>query len=428
MKTNMERIKKSYSFFVKQSASNAKFSIKNIAEATGWSVSTVRTYITKKWRSFLTIDDGQYCINPTEFLYSEDEYGRMMSQVQIYSSDPYKPQLNATVESLVQKARDSAILAVDVYNRPMTSFRSQGFTVMMIIAWTSLLHAIFENEGTDYYYRENGNYKTIDGDKKAWELSTCLDNYKQISQPIIANVRMFIILRNKIEHRFSPIFDFDICGECQALLLNFEELITNKFGNYYSLSSTLSIPLQCISAKNQWQYETAKQLHCNHYKVLKKFIESYRETLPDDIYGDMKYSFRVYLIPKIGNHKSSSDLAMEFIKYDPSQPEQFASLEKGITLIKEKRVQVANQGRFKPSQVCQQVTQRLGKPFKVGLHTKAWKFYKVRASGHQADGCVHLYCQYDEPHKDYVYTQEWVDFLVKKLADEDEYEQILSVK
>lgn len=300
---------------------------------------------------------------------------------------------------------------------------------MMVIAWTSLLHAIFEQKGVDYfYYDKEGTTKIVEGDNKAWELSKCIKEYKELSNPVRENIQLFILLRNKIEHRFAPLFDLDICGECQALLLNFEELITLQFGNYYSLNSTLSIPLQVITTRTSWQYEASKKLQSKHYNELKNFVDVYRAGLSEEVFSDSRYSFKVYLVPKTGNHRSSSDIAIEFIKYDPSHPEQFESIEKDIALIKEKRVQVANQGLFKPSDVSKQVKQRLGKPFNVTLHTKAWKYYKVRKQGYQPDGCKTEYCQFDEPHKDYVYTQAWIDYLINVLSDDEEYLRVKSFK
>ena len=429
MKENNEKLQLSYYFFKDKAEKNEQFCIKEIAEKTKWNISTVRTYIGKKWKPFLVNKGSHYYINKVKFTYSEEEYLRMMSQVQRYSSNPYKPDLEETVEELVNKAREAAILSIDIYNRPMTVFRTQGFTVMMIIAWTSLLHAIFEKLKINYFYYDSNSCPVIiDGDKKAWELSKCIEEYKELSNAVKENIKMFISLRNKIEHRFAPLFDLDICGECQALLLNFEELITKDFGIYYSLNTTLSIPMQLINTRPDWKNEIIKQVQSRHYNELKQFIDDYRSGLSDEIYLDNKYCFRVYLIPKVGNHRSSSDKAIEFIKYDPSQPESFINVEKEVTLIKEKTVQVANQGYLKPSDVCKKVKEQIDRDFKINLHTKAWKYYKVRKKGHQAAGCKTEFCHYDEPHKDYIYTKKWVDFLVEKLKDDQEYENIKLVR
>ena len=53
------------------------------------------------------------------------------------------------------------MLAVDVYNKPATSFKSGAYIVLMVIAWTSLLHAIFERRKTPYFYRNPQRFKLL---------------------------------------------------------------------------------------------------------------------------------------------------------------------------------------------------------------------------------------------------------------------------
>lgn len=45
---------------------------------------------------------------------------------------------------LLEKSQDSALSAVEIYNKHRTTFRSSGYIVLMSIAWTSLLHAVSE--------------------------------------------------------------------------------------------------------------------------------------------------------------------------------------------------------------------------------------------------------------------------------------------
>ena len=44
------------------------------------------------------------------------------------------------------------------------------------------------------------------------------------------------------------------------------------------------------------------------------------------------------MIPKVGNHVESSDLAVEFIKYDPDNEIENTSYENLLVLIRDKRV------------------------------------------------------------------------------------------
>ncbi len=421
----LDKFRASYQFFLKMQNEGKSFLNEDIAEATGWSNSTVKTYRTKKWSDILISSADKHFFADVS-AYTEDAFVRMMSQNYKQSIEPFKPELTEQVEELVNKARDSAILSIDIYNRPIAAFRSQGYIVMMIIAWTALFHAIYEMTGTDYFYKEkDGSDKIIDGDKKAWELDSCIDKCgNMLSDAVKRNLKLFISLRNKIEHRYVPAFDFDVFGECQAMLLNFESLITEKFGSYYALNNSLSFPLQVSSVRQSAQAEVMKKIQSIHYNELKQYVETYRSSLDDGIYSDSQYSFRVFLIPQLGNHKSSSDCAVEFVKYDPDNPNEFETIKKDIALIKEKRVPVANQGKHKPQMVCDELSKQLGTNISVSLHTQAWKFYNVRNQGKQADGCNTKYCQFDEAHKDYVYTQAWIDFLSDKFSVPDELERV----
>ena len=265
--TKADKIRASYQFFLKMQNEKKTFSSDDIAKATGWSSSTIKTYKTKKWADILTILPNKH-FSADVSTYTEEAYVRMMSQNYKQSVEPFKPELPEQVEELVVKARDSAILAIDIYNRPIAAFRSQGYIVMMVIAWTALFHAIYELEKTDYFYKnKDDSYKLINGDKKAWELDSCLDKCgNMISHAAKENLRLFISLRNKIEHRYVPAFDLDVFGECQAMLLNFEDLITKKFGSYYALNNSLSFPLQVSSVRGNAQTKALKKIQSEHYE------------------------------------------------------------------------------------------------------------------------------------------------------------------
>lgn len=428
MKEKDDKIGKSYKFFLENEESKKGFTIKELADATGWSEVTAKTYLSKKWDSILEKKGNEYFVKNIS-KYSKDEYTKLMSQKNKNSQDPFKPELEEDIERLVIKARESALLALDIYNRPATMFKSEGFIVMMIIAWTSLLHAIFHKKGIKYNYTDvNGNDEYLDGDLKAWELSTCIKNfYKEDNSSIKRNLEFMIGLRNKIEHRFAPKIDNHVGGECQALLLNFDELLITEFGNYYALKDLMVFPLQTSNLRNAERTEVIKKFQGKHYDQIKEYIETYRESLSNDIYNDPKYSFRVYLVPKTGNHKNSSDMSMEFVKYNPENPDEIAAQKQLVTLIKEKIVKTGNPDGLKPKQVVELVAKKINKKFNVHQHTQAWKHYKIRSSKFTKNH-LNEYCYSDAVHEDYVYTPAWVDFLIRKLSNDDEYTKVTSYK
>ena len=58
---------------------------------------------------------------------------------------------------LLKKSREAALAAVQIFNNPNISFKSESYVVLMIIAWTYLLHAYFRNQRIEYrYFRQNG--------------------------------------------------------------------------------------------------------------------------------------------------------------------------------------------------------------------------------------------------------------------------------
>jgi hypothetical protein len=114
----------------------------------------------------------------------------------------------------------------------------------------------------------------------------------------------------------------------------------------------------------------------------------------------------------LGNHRDSSDIAIEYVKFDPNNSEEMAKYQKFIVGIKEKIIQVANQGKYKPSDVLRIIKEKTEQKKGMNWHTRMWKNHEVRPT---PKNCKTQYCQYDEPHKDYIYTDAWIDFLIKNI-------------
>lgn len=334
---------------------------------------------------------------------------------------------------LLEKSKDSALLAVEIYNKPRTEFRTGGFVVMMHIAWTSLFHAIFERENIMYYYKKNSiHYETIDGDYKAWELSTCLKKYNStIKDPVEKNLQFLIKLRNKIEHRFAPLLDQDVFGECQANLINYEQLLEKEFGEKHIINENLVFSLQFSNILHKKQQKSIKVKQTNDYKELKTFVDSYRSKLDKSTLNSMNYNFKVYLLPKVGNHEKSSDFTLEFILYDITNEEEMEKYQKFLVAIKENRVIVDG---LTPSEVANAVYEalkdKMPKDWMFNAsshHAKCWQYYKIRPSTNSKtpENTKSQYCKYFKPYKQYIYTEQWKNFLIKKLKDSTKYRKIL---
>jgi hypothetical protein len=326
------------------------------------------------------------------------------------------------VKALVGKARESAQLAVETYNRPTATFRSGAYIVLMIIAWTSLFHAIFLRKGTKPYYRKPNSrrYARVDGEPRRWELKECLQQHYKTDNPAEReNLEFFIGLRNKIEHSSLAELDPEVFGECQAMLLNFESLLISEFGERHAIRGGLTFALQFSRVAPKSQSTRAARAGSAAFKVVKRYVDAFRSSLSTDVQNDLAYSFKVYLVPKIGNNASKDSVAVEWIKYDPSKPEEMRQYEKVVAMIKPKEVQIANLGLLKATQVASQVATKLSKRFTLYDHKLCYEHFKVRPPSGVPDpwSCNAQFCVYDDLHKDYCYRPEWVEFLADRLAD-----------
>lgn len=329
-------------------------------------------------------------------------------------------------KTLVHSSLDSALLAVEIYNKPRTSFRSEGYIALMVIAWTKLFHACFNHTiGDKYYYKKkNGRYDVVDGEKKAWELSTCITKHPDLKEPIKKNLEFFIKLRNKIEHRHIEKREIDVLifGECQALLYNYETLIVNNFGQRYALNESLVYSLQFSHMRTKGQLKSSKVALSKDLKEVVEYITKYRNSLDDTTYNSQEFSIKLLQVPKISN-TNRTDLAIDFVKFDELEEEDKNLYEQITVLVKDRKIKVegANVGKLKPGQIIERVNEHFAeKILSHPSHRYIYTVFQVRPPGNTEDPFETNtnYCHYDETHNDYVYNEEWSEFLIHLLQSE----------
>src|SRR5690606_9961847 len=116
--------------------------------------------------------------------------------------------------------------------------------VLMVIAWNALFQAILERQGTDYYERDaDGKQASADGRPKVKDVRELARLALPERHAIQANLDFFVRLRNLIAHRYLPALDLYVVSEAQAMLLNYESVTTEAFGEQASLGEQLCVPL-----------------------------------------------------------------------------------------------------------------------------------------------------------------------------------------
>lgn len=307
------------------------------------------------------------------------------------------------VAELLRKAEEAATTAIEVYNKPSSQFRTGTYCCLMIIAWTSLFHALFANRKQIYFYKDGNRFRRRDGDKVAWELWKCASEYwgADTGNPIRKNLELFITLRNKIEHRSMRAIDATLLPEAHALLINFKEMLLAEFRVSFLEEFGLYIPISVLTAPTPIQPTKDE-------KAVLEFIEQYRNALNAAAWEDTKYAFRAFLVPKIGNHQNSSDVAIDFVNARDLTDEQLQRMRRLTVLIRDR--QVAFRGdMLKPKGIVEEV-RRHHPTFNMANFVLAWKHFEVRpdSNSQNKDATDRRYCQYDPVDGDYRYEPAFV--------------------
>ncbi len=281
-----------------------------------------------------------------------------------------------------------------------------------------LFHAYFNYSNIKYYHKDNsGKYIKIGGEYKYWELGFCIDEFGKLESSIEANLKFFIGLRNKIEHRHIDQKEIDILifGECQSLLYNYESTLTDLFGEEYAINENLAYSLQFSLMRTREQKRSSKSVLSNELKNVKNYINNYRTSLSDEVFNSQEYSVKLMQVPKVSN-TNRSDLAIEFVNWNSLSSTDKSNYDQLISIIKDKRIltEAVNTDRYKPIDVIKEVKKICNISINQHAHRCLYYAFSVRPTFLDSavkEDTISKYCLYDSTHNDYVYTKEWVDFI-----------------
>ena len=285
-----------------------------------------------------------------------------------------KRKLYSVKGELLVKSREAALSAVQIFNNPLIHFKSETFIVLMIIAWTYLMHAYYRENKIDYrHFDQKGKrkryHKTSKGAKKHWELERCLNEKTCPLKPAVKeNLRFLIGLRHEIEHQMTNRIDYAISAKFQSTCLNFNRSIKEMFGDNYGIDKYLSFSLQFASISTDQQAQLLNQVDLPDN--IQTYIHDFENDISDDIFNSPDFSYRVLYTQKLVNHKGQADTVIEFIKPDSELAE---GINKQYVHIKEKE-----KTKYLPKQIVELLKKDFPK-FTMTKHTELWKKENAKA-------------------------------------------------
>lgn len=277
--------------------------------------------------------------------------------------------IGAVKNELLKKSREAALASVQIFNNPNISFKSEAYVVLMIIAWTYLLHAYFRDKKIEYrYYDQKGKrrefHKTKHGAYKYWELERCLNDKKSpIDKDTANNLRFLIGLRHEIEHQMTSRIDDVLSARFQACGLNYNEYVKRLFGDANGIERHLSFSLQ-FSTISMEQKELLEQ-HPSLPANIQGYISGFDSALSDEEFSNPHYAYRILFIPKTANRKGQADRVIEFVKSDSPLAE---TVNREYAVIKE-----TEKKKYLPKQVVDLMKAEGYPLFSLHYHTQLWK-------------------------------------------------------
>lgn len=305
---------------------------------------------------------------------------------------------------LILKSREAALLAVQVYNNPLTGFKTESFVVLFVIAWTYLLHAHFRANGMDYRYYVTAKtrkkfVRNPDGSIKYWDLKECVSHAACPLDKDTKNNLLFLIgLRNQVEHKKATGLDSYLSARYQACALNYNHYLKKLFGEKYSMDNTLAISLQ-FAELDYHQAQVLKDRASLIPPSVQTYIAAFDDELTEEELNSERFAYRLLFTKVAAKRKGQADRVIEFI--DPDS-------ELANTIAKEYWVK---EDREKPKYLRKDVLRLVKEAGVTGFgpaeHTNLWKELDAKnpSKGYGWSVCGTWY-----------WYQKWVDFIIERLS------------
>ncbi|MEO7719054.1 MAG: DUF3644 domain-containing protein [Capsulimonas sp.] len=351
------QIKKAYEFLKRMQEEGRAFTREELQDASQWKATNTKSNLSKKLTSVVERDGDSYRAVNLDIT-DEATFARMCSQNSSYADDPFRPRFSEHTERLIAKSRDAALAAVQAYNNPIATFRTETYIVLMVISFTAAFHAIFERDRVDYReYKLDGSVRKVgvydalidasEGFIKFRDLYS--SKYTRLNlEAARQNLNWIMNARHVIEHRGSQDVDDLMGSECQSLLLNYEEILVTEFGAYYAINCSLCFPLLLSSRRSPKMLEAIRRRQGSDYELVKNRLISLRNELPDSVVSDPAFRFPIFLIPVIGRNRRTADKTVEVFDPEGCTAEELAEIDQHIIALRNKTSTVI----VDPSEYC----------------------------------------------------------------------------
>ena len=212
-------------------------------------------------------------------------------------------------------------------------------------------------------------------------------------------------------------YDLRWLGIFQACCLNFDRAMCEFFGDKLTLSTDLSFALQFARLNLDHVTQINKYELPEHITAVDALIT---EGMTPEQLNDTNFQFQVvYTFTAAPKSKAH----IQFVNPDSAEGKE-------IHNVLSKKVVADELYPYKPGKVVKLVAAKTKAGFTSHNHQQAIRKYKVRPKNGSAqpENTDKAYCIYHVAHKDYTYSDAWVEKLVGAVMDAQEFAAIKALK
>lgn len=276
---------------------------------------------------------------------------------------------------LIKKSREAMLSAVQIYNNPLITFKTESFIVLSLIAWTYLLHAHYRSEKIEYRYfgKKTSRRKFVrnpDGSFRYWDLSECLSKSACPLDKDTKNNLLFLIgLRNQIVHKKPSALDSYLSARYQACALNFNLYLKKLHGTRFGLDENLALSLQ-FAELDYSQSVILKDKEGLIPANVVSYIATFDSKLTAPEAESERFAYRLLFTKITAKRQGQADRVIEFV--DPK-----SELAKGIAKeywVKEE----SERPKLSAKQVVRKVQESGFPDFGMYQHTVFWQKHDAK--------------------------------------------------
>jgi hypothetical protein len=268
------------------------------------------------------------------------------------------------------------------------------------------------------YYSRKLSVKIVNDQGQSLPLSEMVARQDcPLQDGVKKNLNALKILRDNAEHHLLGKADLKWLGMFQACCLNFDQAMCKHFGDRLTLAHDLSFALQF--AKMSLDHAT----QINKYE-LPEYITAVdalvTEGMTPEQINDTNFKFQV-VYTLSASPKSKAHI--QFVHPDSAEGRE-------IHNVLSRKVVADDLFPHKPGKVVKLVEARTKTEFTSHNHLQAIRKYKARPKpgSAQPSNTDKTYCIYHSAHKDYTYSDAWVEKLVEAVTDAKEFAAIKATK